>query len=72
VQPKPAAAADDASNERSTRTQTAAVAPLRADDVALPGPPPSSLPVYGGLAAVAVLLACAFWAILKGGQRAAG
>lgn len=37
-----------------------------------PGPPASSLPIFGGLAATAVLLGCAFWAILKGGQRAGG
>jgi hypothetical protein len=42
------------------------------DDVALVGPPPSSLPVFAGLAAAAVLLAIAFWAILKGGQRVPG
>jgi hypothetical protein len=72
AQPKPAPAAGDASNERSTRTQTAAAARAPADDVALPGPPPSSLSVYGGLTAAAVLLACAVWAILNGGQRAAG
>jgi len=69
---KPAPPAAGASAERSGDRQTAALAPARADDVALPGPPPSSLPVYGGLTAAAVLLGCAFWAILKGGQRAAG
>ena len=37
-----------------------------------PAPPANNLPVFGGLAAAAVLLACAFWAILKGGQHAAG
>ncbi len=42
------------------------------DGADAPGPPASSLPVFGGLAATAVLLGCAFWAILKGGQRAGG
>ena len=36
-----------------------------------PAPPASSRAVFGGLAAAAVLLGCAFWAILKGGQHAA-
>jgi hypothetical protein len=35
-----------------------------------PAPEPNSLPVFGGLATAAVLLGCAFWAILKGGQPA--
>jgi len=42
------------------------------EDAAVPGPPASSLPVFGGLAGAAVLLGFAFWAILKGGQRVAG
>jgi hypothetical protein len=37
-----------------------------------PAPPASSLPVLGGLAVAAVLLAFAFWAILKGGHQTAG
>lgn len=45
---------------------------LSKDAAALPGPPPSSLPVFGGLALAAVLLGCAFWAILKGGRHAHG
>jgi hypothetical protein len=32
---------------------------------------PNNLPVFGGLAAAAVLLACAFWTLLKGGQQTA-
>jgi hypothetical protein len=38
----------------------------------VPGPPAQSMPVVAGMAAAAFVLACAFWAILKGGQRAAG
>ena len=33
-----------------------------------PATPANSFPVFGGLAAAAVVLGCAFWAILKGGQ----
>jgi hypothetical protein len=71
-QPKPARPAAGASAERPTGTETAALAPLARADDRLPGPPPSSLPVYAGLTAAALLLVCAFWAILKGGQRATG
>jgi hypothetical protein len=46
--------------------------PLAKDAAAIPGPPTSSLPVFGGLAIAVVLLGCAFWAILKGGQHAHG
>jgi hypothetical protein len=42
------------------------------DLVAPPAVPETNLPVYGGLAAAAVLLGCAFWMILKGGQHSAG
>ena len=42
------------------------------DVVAPPALPETNVPVYGGLAAAAVLLGCAFWAILKGGQHSAG
>jgi hypothetical protein len=41
------------------------------DDPDAPAAAASNLPVMGGLALAAVLLACAFWAILKGGQQAA-
>jgi cytoskeletal protein RodZ len=51
---------------------TAAKAVTPQDTVAPPAVPETSLPVYGGLAAAAVLLGCAFWFILKGGQHAAG
>ena len=52
---------------------TAALAePSSEDAESPPGAPPSNLPIFGGLAAAAVLLGCAFWAILKGGQQAAG
>ncbi len=37
-----------------------------------PAAPANSLPVFGGLAAAAVVLGCAFWAILKGGQHTTG
>jgi hypothetical protein len=37
----------------------------------VPGPPVQSMPVVAGMAAAAFVLACAFWAILKGGQRTA-
>ena len=46
--------------------------PLSKDAAAPPADPPSNLPIFGGLAAAAVLLGCAFWAILKGGHQAAG
>jgi hypothetical protein len=37
----------------------------------VPGPPAQSMPVVAGMAGAAFVLACAFWAILKGGQRTA-
>ncbi len=37
-----------------------------------PGPPAKTLPAVGGLAAAGVVLAGAFWALLKGGQRVTG
>jgi hypothetical protein len=71
--PSSAAPAPDADTGRLPARRGAAVltGPL-ADDAAAPGPPPSSVPVLGGLAAAAVLLGFAFWAILKGGQRVGG
>jgi hypothetical protein len=68
-----AAPVPDADTARLPSRRSAAVltGPL-ADDAAAPGPPASSLPVFGGLAAAAVLLGFAFWAILKGGQRVPG
>jgi hypothetical protein len=59
--------ADQAVAEESTTVARTSLAPGAAAE---PGPPPSRLPVFGGLAAAAVLLGCAFWAILKGGQHA--
>ncbi|MEX0675470.1 MAG: hypothetical protein WD063_00245 [Pirellulales bacterium] len=61
-----------ASVEPSAGKPAAILSGRPAEDSAAPGPPASSLPVFGGLAAAAVLLGCAFWAILKGGQRAPG
>jgi hypothetical protein len=49
----------------------AAPGPL-AQAAALPGPPQSSAGVLAGMATAAVLLSCAFWAILKGGQHVTG
>jgi hypothetical protein len=48
-------------------TRSAASAPGNVAPVGIAVP--SNWPVLGGLAAAAVLLACAFWAILKGGQQ---
>ncbi len=62
VEPVPAAASE---------TDSGLAAPL-AKDAALPAPPIGNLSIFGGLAGAAVLLGCAFWAILKGGQHAAG
>jgi hypothetical protein len=39
---------------------------------AVPGPPARTMPVLFGMAGAAFVLACAFWALLKGGQRVAG
>lgn len=38
---------------------------------AIPGPPVRTTPVVVGMLAAAIVLACAFWGILKGGQRSA-
>jgi len=46
--------------------------PLSKDAAASQLAPTSNLPIFGGLAAVAVLLGCAFWVILRGGQQATG
>ncbi len=56
----------------ASKPSASAVAESSKDAVAPPAVPETSLPVYGGLAAAAVLLGCAFWFILKGGQHAAG
>ncbi len=39
---------------------------------AVPGPPVRTMPVLLGMAGAAFVLACAFWALLKGGQRVTG
>ncbi len=39
---------------------------------AVPGPPVQTAPVLLGMAGAALVLACAFWGILKGGQRVTG
>ncbi|HEX3725819.1 MAG TPA: hypothetical protein VHV08_06235 [Pirellulales bacterium] len=44
---------------------------LSKDAVAPPALPESNLPVMAGLGAAAILLGCAFWAILRGGGQAA-
>ncbi|MEX2111857.1 MAG: hypothetical protein WD845_01645, partial [Pirellulales bacterium] len=44
--------------------------PFAKDAAPTPAPPASSLGVFAGLAAAAVLLSGAFWAILRGGQHA--
>ena len=66
----PAADADTA--QLPGRKSAAVVAPPLAEAAVAVGPPPSSLPVFGGLAVAAVLLGFAFWGILKGGQRVPG
>jgi hypothetical protein len=38
---------------------------------AIPGPPVRTTPVVVGMLAAAIVLACAFWGILKGGHRSA-
>jgi hypothetical protein len=69
----PVAAETQAKPATPTEETTAAAAPpLSKNAAAPPAAPATHLPVFGGLAVVAVLLGCAFWAILKGGQHAAG
>ncbi len=68
-QPKPDNKDQSAGDKAAAAVPGAATRDGATSDIASPGPPASSLPVYGGLAAAAVLLACAFWAILKGGQQ---
>jgi len=67
--PPPAAAP---SEPAAADAQGAPTASPSKDAEVPPAVPPSNLPIFGGLAVAAVLLACAFWAILKGGQHAAG
>jgi hypothetical protein len=70
--PKPTTGAAAPAPATSGERATAAAAPLFAKDAAVPpGPPASSAGVLAGLAAAAVLLGCAFWAILKVGQQSA-
>jgi outer membrane biosynthesis protein TonB len=57
--------------QKSVAATTAALPPPFAKDAApIPAPPASSLGVFAGLGAAAVLLSGAFWAILRGGQAA--
>jgi hypothetical protein len=70
----PTEKAGDADNQPTPPGKaTAALGELSSEDAETPpGAASSNLPVFGGLAVAAVLLGCAFWAILKGGQQAAG
>jgi hypothetical protein len=70
--PAPSAGASLPSDKQSTvASTTAALPPPFAKDAApIPAPPASSLSVFAGLGAAAVLLSGAFWAILRGGQAA--
>jgi hypothetical protein len=66
--PKP----EKAAGKPSADTPGEAVAePLSKGAAAAPAAPENQLLVFGGLAAAAVFLGCAFWAILRGGQHAA-
>jgi hypothetical protein len=57
----------------TTGDQTIAAAPKSlSKNPEAPAGASTTVPVFGGLAAAAALLGCAFWAILKGGQHAAG
>lgn len=72
---KPAAAAGAATSQPATpeAASGAAVAPRLSKDAHTEVPQEDrSMGVFAGLAAAAVLLGCAFWVILKGGQHAAG
>ncbi|MBI3839657.1 MAG: hypothetical protein HY288_17185 [Planctomycetia bacterium] len=60
------------STESADQTTAGLAQPLSKNAAATPTTPATNFPVFGGLAAAAVLLGCAFWAILKGGQHAAG
>lgn len=64
---QPAAKGDSPAKKSARVDQTEEAKPVLAlaTDTVLP----SRLPVVGGLAAVALLFGCAFWAILKGGQH---
>ncbi|MGD9720079.1 MAG: hypothetical protein AB7O59_02555 [Pirellulales bacterium] len=55
---------------RPARETAVLTQPFAKDAAPLPGPPASSTSVFGGLAAAAVILGGAFWAILKGGRHA--
>jgi hypothetical protein len=68
--PVTGAAAPAQSSAPSERSTAAVAQPFSKDAAAAPSPPASSLGVFAGLAAAAVLLGCAFWVILKGGQQA--
>jgi hypothetical protein len=72
AQASPTPAADVADADVSDKSGTVLAGHLARGAAAAPGPKADSLPVFGGLAAAAVLLGCAFWAILKGGQHASG
>lgn len=64
---KPAAPAD--SDAASAESELATLGGPLSKDALAPAPPPASLSVFGGLGAAAVLMGCAFWFILKGGQH---
>jgi hypothetical protein len=71
---KPSAAVQPPEGEKAADTDRVSLGlsgPLAKDAAVEPMPPPATLPIFGGLAAAAVLMGCAFWAILKGGQHAA-
>jgi hypothetical protein len=70
----PASAATKSALPEGSETSSAASEPATlagplSKDALAPAPPAASLPVFGGLGAAAVLMGCAFWFILKGGQH---
>jgi hypothetical protein len=58
-------------NPAAAAAPAAKSAPLSKDAADATAAVPNNLPLFGGLAAAAVLLGCAFWVILKGGQHSA-
>jgi len=62
-------AAPEGSAAASAESKPATLGGPLSKDALAPAPPPASLPVFGGLGAAAVLMGCAFWFILKGGQH---
>jgi len=69
AKPAEAAGAAGAIIEPATPPGAGLVKSLSNGGGADPATPANSVPIFGGLAAAAVVLGCAFWAILKGGQH---